>query len=344
MADNESLVQAPERRHTRNTADDDYDIRGGNSANSKEYRKRYYSQGEDEFSNLPDDDDQLRGAEIARAAGYNDALLEQRALQNISVRIRFQRNAGRFVLPKEGFNNFASHLQLVQQGDKIDIHFDPAVYPIFDAIIVANANRPDIFDPSHPRYAHYQPLRDNLAVLRNVLMSDYYTRDKDKEFSVDDERYLPNLAEIAHDIGGALNHPKGATRIFAHSVSAELLNIEGEGAARAYDFITERQAGNGFFSTLGVLIRAMFNEPYRNWDLPPREKTPLSHEGLFAAASTNDELCNCAAAQLAAAPAPAEKPLSAEIPPAETTAQTVPIRWQDKVYTATLTPGIAHAG
>ncbi len=289
-------VSAPERRHSRVDYDNDYDLRPGNSSSSGAYQRRYNFQREDEYSNLPDDDDQLRGTTTRMAE--DNALAEAQMLAQLSERIKFKANAGRFVAPKKGEDTYAAHLQLVRQGDKVDIHFDPSVYQFFDAIIAANADRPELFDPNHADYEKHAMLRDNLAVLRNVLMNQYYLGD-DGKYTEEDERFLPNLAEIAADVGNALHNEKGARRIIAHSLNADLLNIEGEGAARAYEFLRERQSGNDILSKLGVVLRHLFNQPWRNWDLPPREETALSKAGLTAPAPV-DELCHCTPQQLSA--------------------------------------------
>lgn len=272
-----------------NPYDDDYDGKPGGRGLSPEFAQKYDPQGEQEYTNQPLNAAQLslQRAEQERedaAEDYAGQLAEMRSSAN--ARIQFWPHVGKFIIPRE--NSFAAHLQLVQGGRNVDLHFDPATYKFFDRIIAETAQRPEIFEPSHPSYAHYAPLRDNLAVLRNDVMGMYMD---DGSFDPGDEKHIPQIVSIANEIGQAINNEhRRLPRLFAPHLNTDLLNMEGDGAAYAYRHLRSRQRGAGLLSGLINDIRQWMGMPLREWNLPPVQYTPFSEDGLNAEAPP-DVLC-----------------------------------------------------
>ncbi len=264
----------------------DTDAEPGSTENSKEYDRLYNPQGENEYTNQPENANQLE--EIHQLRRRNEYIRGLRSeFSNALKRVQFWPNVGRFVIPKE--NTFAAHLTLVREGNTVDIQFNPKKYNYFDKIIATQSGKPELFNPSHPDYKKYDNLRDNLAVLRNDIMGEYMN---DGSFDPNDTKYLPKLVEMANEIGLALRVGNTPGKVLFESLDKDLLNIPGEGAAHIYKFLLEHQASNGLVGNLKAIARRMFGQPDRQWDLPPIDETPFGMHGLMAPAK-RDELCQC---------------------------------------------------
>lgn len=257
------------------TLDDDYDGRPGGRGMSPEYIRKYDPDLHLEQTNRLEQANEMEllaaEQEMAEAARRMEELREE-----ASGRVQFWPQVGKFVIPTE--NTFAAHLQLVESERGVE--FNPAKH-LFDRILVASANRPDLFDPSHPQFLRYAALRKNLAVLRNDIEGIYMD---DGDFGPGDEKYLPLLAGVAQETGEAIgNEGRLLPRLFGPHLNVDLLNMEGDGAAYAYRFLMKRQRTPG--TTLGSIVSdvlRMSGMRDREWGLPDIRETPFSEEGLGA--------------------------------------------------------------
>ena len=252
----------------------DTDARPGSSENSPEFDRIYNPQGENEYTNLPENAAQLEYANVARQ--QNEYLLSLRdEMRNTLTRVQYWPHAGRFVIPKQ--NSFGAHLALIRQGNQVDIQFDPKTYLYFDKIIALHARKPELVNPHHPDYAKYETLRENIAALRNDIMGIYMD---DGSFDPGDEKYLPRLSQIAAEIGDALNSDSPAKKPFFPSIDMEIANIEGEGAAYIYQYVHDRQVSNTMLGRAWGAIRRVLGQPDNQWQLPDIELTAFSARGL----------------------------------------------------------------
>lgn len=278
--DGDGIPDWMERRADRNSVSD-VDARPGGARTSAAYADAYDPQFEMETTNLPENRLQLEWQRREQRKSAAEMLRE-----TAEERIYEWPDAGRFVIPRD--NSFASHWNLITSGDQLDLRFDPATYQHFDAILAAQANRPDIFDPSHADYAKYATLRNNLAVLRNDIMGLYMD---DGSFDPGDQKFLPMLEQIASEIGTAIRHDNSPVlRYLAPRLNAELLNLEGDGAAYAYNFLLKRQESAGVLGQVVDDVKRLLGLPRRMWNLPPIDYTPFAEEALEAPA-TPDILC-----------------------------------------------------
>lgn len=281
------------RRGRRGSGFSETDALPGSNENSPQYDRVFNPQGENEYSNLPENPNQIEEAIfLSRRNEYVRSLRSE--LRDALKRVQYWPNAGRFVIPKQ--NTFAAHLALVREGNTVDIHFDPSTYLYFDRIIAQHANSPELFDPRHRDYAKYENLRDNLAVLRNDIMGIYMN---DGSFDPGDEKYLPKLMQIATLIGDALYVGNKPTKAVFDSLDKDLLNIEGAGAANLYEFLMEHQTSDTFLGNVKAALLRIFARPDNQWHLPAIEATPFCSAGLTAPAM-RDELCTCSHRELQA--------------------------------------------
>lgn len=280
--DNESTIGGRRRHGSRS----EFDMKPGSIENSKRYDRLYNPQGENEYTNQPENPNQIEEAHFLRRRNeYIRGLRSE--LGDAMRRVQFWPNVGRFIIPKQ--NTFASHLALVREGNTVDIQFDPKTYLYFDKIIASHANRPELFNPNHKDYLKYEPLRENLAVLRNDIMGIYM---EDGSFDPGDEKYLPKLVQIAKEIGNALYVSNTPSKALFASLDKDIVNVEGEGAAHVYKFLEQRQTQKGWLGNIIGMVLRLFGRPDNQWQLPPADQTAFSDAGLSAPA-VRDELCNC---------------------------------------------------
>ena len=217
----------------RDGVDDQVDRQPGNDSDSKEYARRYDYGSQNEFSILPERSQQLRDAENARVRARQKQANE--ATLSAQSRVQFFPNLGKFIIPRE--NSWAAHARLVNE-DRTDLHFDPTKYPAFDAIIAQRCGIEGLYNPAHKDYKKYEGLRTNLEVLRNDIMGFYLN---DGSFDAGDEKYVPYMASIAETLGDALANDRWHTRPFTRSMSVDVANVEGVGAAEMYKYLLSRQ-------------------------------------------------------------------------------------------------------
>ena len=104
-------------------------------------------------------------------------------------------NVGKFIVPR--LDNWESHARLVE-NEGTGLYFDAKYYKYFDGVIASTLQLNALTDKNDPEYAKYEPLRVNLAVLRNSLYAHYM---KDGTFDPEDAEIVPKLQGIASEIG-----------------------------------------------------------------------------------------------------------------------------------------------
>lgn len=271
-----------------NPYDNDFDGNPGSDEYSAAYDRKYNRDGYNEFTNLPEIDERQEIARYEQQAGEYDFLTLSAGLREAMKRVQYWPHAGRFIVPRE--NSYVAHLNLVREGNTVDIQFDPKTYLYFDKVIKEHANKPELFNPNHPDYFEYTTLRENLAVLRNDIMGMYMD---DGSFDPGDEKYLPRLAQIAAEIGDALNADNSWKKAVFRSLDTNIANIEGEGAAYIYEYLVKNRQVNS--QTIGGkiwgFVRRFMGQADNQWQLPAIEYTAFSQENL-SKMPPSDELTN----------------------------------------------------
>lgn len=216
--------------------------------------------------------------ELASLRGLSDELLTE--VQQLSgepyIPIREARVAkgiGKYMEPVAQTLN--DHYQLIfDRSNKLD--FWPEDNPAFDGV-VAGTFLPAAFNtPEHPNYFNYEPLRDNLATVRNVLMN--MLVDPIPEGDGHDKanhQALLKLEQMAREIGVSMERDK----LLLPGPNTTTLNTAalaepGIGAAKMYEFLLKKQNRSMWLHPIDWLR----GRDYSHWNLPPLEQSPFSAE------------------------------------------------------------------
>lgn|GEM_PF-2433247 len=182
-------------------------------------------------------------------------------------RVKTFPRAGTLILPEE--NTWIAHAMLVKDPHH-DIRFDGTHYAAFDGAFAKAFGMPALSDTSNSKF---DGLRINIAVMRNFILNHYLAS---KAITDSDEAVIPLLESIASTLAETLTSEKRGLRAISRTMSIDVVNIEGIGAAKMYAHLTEIQDKP---SLLQPLMK-MFSKPLREWKLPPIEESPFSMQGL----------------------------------------------------------------
>lgn len=253
----------------------DFDRRPGGPGESRQYSRTYNVRSETEFTNRPETASQLREFSI-----LSDLERKRRQENAAQSRVHVFPSVGKFLVP-EHKDNWATHIGMIKDKSQ-NLYFNPAKYVYFDKIIAEKLGKNSpVVNPSHPDYARYEGLRNNLAVIRNDVIGMYLD---DQSFDPGDEKYLPYIVAISTALGDALASDKWFTRPFAPTVSIDVANVEGVGAHEMYNLLLSMQTKKaGKLEEVRRRLVDAFGFTNRSWGLPPIEKTPFSLNNLAAA-------------------------------------------------------------
>lgn len=186
---------------------------------------------------------------------------------------------GRFIFPEE--DTWAAHAQRVKT-EAFGIGFDPHGYSYFDGIVAQKSGIKALHNPKDKDYEKYQALRDNIAVLRNFVLTHYEDTGR---FQQGTHEEMHRIESIAEAIGNSLANDNALTRALTQSNSIDVANIDGVGASEIYKYLLEQQESHampehvvGHFQK----IKTFFMLPNRDWHLPKLEDSPFSPAKLAA--------------------------------------------------------------
>jgi hypothetical protein len=189
------------------------------------------------------------------------------------------KNTGVFIYPEE--DTWAAHAKWVKMPELM-IGFDPAEYQYFDGKIAEKLGIEALSDPKHADYAKYEGLRNNIAVLRNFVLTHY---SRTGRFQHGSRKEIPRIEAIAENLGQALANDDALTRVLTNSTSLDVANIDGVGASEMYKYLLEHQAHptasehvSGHFDK----FKAKFTLTTKDWHLPELEDSPFSPAMLSA--------------------------------------------------------------
>lgn len=243
-----------------------------------------------------------RNQEIDREAAVFEAT--QQSLQwAYDAKFDVDTDVGAIVKP--GLDNLRGYKWVMRQEDGVrNIEFSQDDYA-FDRAIVKKCGVEDsekskiaAFNPDHPHYQDFAPLRRNIALLRNYLMTEMFEDgqfidDPHSKEGKEDLARLRMLGEMADRLGEALSGEREGEPSFvkrwSHTMGnlltgqelstpyknefMEKASIPDKGAAFMYDYLMGLKEERSFKELLGT-------ETPHDWPLKPREETPLSDENL----------------------------------------------------------------
>lgn len=190
-----------------------------------------------------------------------------------------RKETGTYVFAEE--NTWAAHRQRIRIPE-VEIGFNAQRFGYFDGIIAGKLGLKALTDEKNPDFPKYRALRENIAVLRNFILTHY----EDKGlFDGDIDPQMERIRSIAETIGQALANDKGLNRALTKFASVDVANIDGVGACELYKHLLEVQehptAPDGVVKMFQDL-KSYFLIPNRDWKLPELEESPFSPQNLAA--------------------------------------------------------------
>ena len=198
----------------------------------------------------------------------------------ISSQMQSSPGVGKFYVPTQ--NSFAAHRQIVC-SEKYNLGFSPKKYPQFDGVIEMTFNNLAVTNENHRDHAKYEGVRDNIAVLRNYILTQMFPEGSAENPT---KEQLQLLTTMANEVGNALQ----ADRQWIHTpwryvVKLDKANEPGTGAAYMYETllqIQKRSLTTGPLDALAVVINLVRRRPTRKFGLPELQDSPFSDGGLSA--------------------------------------------------------------
>ncbi len=195
--------------------------------------------------------------------------------------------------PLKGYkrDTYSDHLDLYYEN-KNKLDFDPHEYKKWDRIIQDYLDdlpgNGAVYNPQHKFYEHYEPLRQNIALLRLVLYNEFFP---DGEFTPNDPHDVKRaqiIEEMAKHVAGMLKR-----RAFWSNVVNAIfpIGIKNRAMKRFGVFGTEHIGAAELYRKLqkkdGTITLNPLNwikgEFSYKWNLPPIEETPFSYEDMALA-------------------------------------------------------------
>jgi hypothetical protein len=209
--------------------------------------------------------------------------------------MQYRPAVGNFMFPRE--QTWAAHRELILD-EQLNLGFSPKQYSGFDNVLHQKVRLRGFYDRKEVRYAKYDVARENLAIVRNYLLNEFF-----RDGKVDDNDYdrgkLKQLRAIAEDLTEGFNNDTVPRNPLKFHVSMARANKPGEGAQYLYKKIMERQQDRNWLTPLWELL----GQETRDWGLPGLENSPFSDAALLRpppahgidAALTDEEIEEAAA-------------------------------------------------
>lgn len=210
---------------------------------------------------------------LNKTLAANDQLSHARYGVQISDS-KFVNGLGKYMVPQE--DTLENHYRLIFHREN-ELDFWPEQSPAFDGLVAQTYLDPAFSRSNHPRYFDMEPLRDNVAIVRNHLMHVVLNG-----VDVSDPKQLEaaqrKLEQMGREIGVALQRDTIFKRPGSASLSVAEASEPGVGAAKLYELLVQKQESNKVLHWL----KKLFKFDYSDWNLPPIEQTPFSKANVEA--------------------------------------------------------------
>lgn len=181
---------------------------------------------------------------------------------------------GKYIIPVD--NSLDSHHSLVFDRDnKLD--FWPEQSPAFDSLVAQTFLAPAFSYSNHPDYFDYEPLRDNVATVRNYVLAQVL-EGVDVEDPAQMQAANRTVEQMGREIGVALQRDSLFRRPGSAHLDVDVASEPGVGAAKIYELLVKKQEKNKFMHS----AKALFGFDYSSWNLPPVEASPFSQAHVEA--------------------------------------------------------------
>lgn len=173
---------------------------------------------------------------------------------------------GKYVAPEQ--NTLANHYALVRNPAN-ELDFYPSDCPLDTVAAYVFKDAAFSNDP-HPHYLDYQPLRENIAVVRNFILQQM-TENGDLTKPEQNAAAINNLDYMGLEIGRALQRGSRFS-LRGDTLDPVKASQPGTGAAEIYAFLHQKQESNKFLHT----FKKMAGRDYSGWGLPPIDNSPFN--------------------------------------------------------------------
>lgn len=199
---------------------------------------------------------------------YLKELEELRKQRPHRARIKHLPNLGRFeVINTTDWNEYKSELKTH------DLSFDPGAHKWFDGVIAEESDLPALKDPTNPKYAEYEEIRDNIAVIRNCILNHYFP---DGHYEPEDMSQMEYARDIAYHLGGAIkNGARVVSNPFTPSINFKHANTDCKGAFEMYSDLIRVQETERRWNPALQVFNTLRGYHDQHWRLPPIEEMPF---------------------------------------------------------------------
>jgi len=236
----------------------------------------------------------------------NARAIDEEAAEQRSLRTAWMRDFSFGPVMRPQQNTLRGYKFLLRENDGANgLQFSPKTYPVFDNVIVHECGVDKTgksicpaFNPNHPHYEDFAPLRRNIAILRNYLLvtlfpeGDFLAHDNSPAGREDlqNHRQIQLMAMVlGKGLAGETSKnilPVRFIRSLWRLITGQDLsepnlsplmnaaNIPDKGIAVMYNYLFERHSKPTFWESLP------FVQSPRDWKLLPREETPFSNTNL----------------------------------------------------------------
>lgn len=186
---------------------------------------------------------------------------------------KFVNGLGKYMVPVEG--TLINHYRLIYDRSN-ELDFWPEQSPAFDGLVAQTFLDPAFSRSNHPRYFDYEPLRDNIATVRNYVLHSVMNG-VDTTNPAQMKNAERKLEQMGREIGVALQRDSLFRRPGSDHLDVSKASVPGEGAALMYQLLDKKQQKNKILHP----VKAFFGYDYQ-WNLCPIEKSPFSKANVEA--------------------------------------------------------------
>lgn len=195
---------------------------------------------------------------------------------------RFAHGFGKYMIPVE--NTLDSHHGLIYDRSN-ELDFWPEQFPAFDSLVAQTYLNPAFSLSNHPDYFDYEPLRDNVAAVRNYILQ-HVLEGVDTSDPQQVENATRTVEQMGREIGVALQRDTLFRRPGSDHLDVLKASEPGVGAAYMYELLVRKQEKNKFLRP----VKSLFGFDYSAWKLPPVEQSPFSRQHVEEFCLGNDGL------------------------------------------------------
>lgn len=190
--------------------------------------------------------------------------------------VHVQPGVGKFMFPAE--NSWSAHRQLIEDP-QLGLKYWPSHQPYFDNMVHQRVDLDPLWNDHNSAFAAYDVLRENLAIVRNYIMCEFFP-DGSAEDDKTDLQKVNHLAQIGQLLADGLNNDRLIPNPLEPVIRADQANLPATGAQYIYSQIVKRQNYQSWLDPILHPVAWLTGKTAVSWDLPPVEDSPFSDAAL----------------------------------------------------------------